>query len=386
MTSLEIFKTAAVAVVILSILIPWILAAVRGWQANRRRFPMYPLVELPGVSILIPAWNERTILGRCIGSVKGLTYTHFECIIIAGGADNTFQFAQELTANDPRFRVIPQRPGGKNKALNDGYRISTGNILVLLDADCEVEPGWLGALIAPLTYSASAACGNYHPNPITSISIQFVMNKISSYFLRGSTTLHGGAIALRRSVIDQLGGNFPETVWVGTDWDLNARLERLKVQKVFVPGARHRTPYPYTWPQFIRNEIRWRRALFFATLRTWRPDIKESISSVMVLVPYLIGALLVILPLIILLLFPVRPELSATLAWGLALYLVWASGRRLSQVIEVSAYTRDWRWLKWFWVPPATLLVSLFCCVAALISLRRISPHFQGYRPRASSR
>lgn len=373
----------AIAFVAVSILLSWLLAAVRGQRALAHRFPVYDRRLMPRVSILVPAWNERTILARCVSSLKRLEYPDWECILIAGGKDNTrdAERAQELVAGVSNFRVIPQRPGGKNAALNDGLRLSTGDIVVLLDADCEVEPDWLGALIAPIAAGAGAASGNYFPDVVTPISLQFELNKVSTYFVRRAAPLHGGAIALSRSALDALGGSFPETVLVGTDWDLSARLERLGVSKVFVPAARHTTPLPSTWPQFIRNEIRWRRGHFRAVQRSCRSGATGWAACVLGLAPYAVGVLLVGIPVALPLLHFLHPALSAYLGQGWVLYIVWVSGRRIGQVIEAAAYQHDARWLKLFWVPPATLLVSLCCCVIALISLRRLSPYFKGQRP-----
>jgi cellulose synthase/poly-beta-1,6-N-acetylglucosamine synthase-like glycosyltransferase len=315
--------------------------------------------------------------------LKRLEYPDWECIIVAGGKDGTLTYAQEIVADAPNFKVIPQRAAGKNAALNDGLALAKGSVLVLLDADCEVEPGWLDALVAPMTECADAALGNYFPDPVTPISLQFEMNKISTYFVRGATNLHGGAIAVQRAALDRLGGVFPEAVVVGTDWDLNERLEQIGAKKVFVPNARHTTPFPSTWRQFTKDEIRWRRAHFLAVLRFWRPHLKEWGPSLMGLTPYVVGLLLALIPPAVLLLYLPYPVFSLYLARGWALYIAWISGRRVGQVIEVASYTGDWAWLKLFWVPPATFIVSLYCCVLALISLRRISPHFKGQRPQS---
>jgi cellulose synthase/poly-beta-1,6-N-acetylglucosamine synthase-like glycosyltransferase len=318
-----------------------------------------------------------------VASLKRLEYPDWECIIIAGGRDGTLDYAQAIVSDAPHFRVLSQRAGGKNAALNDGLGLARGSILVLLDADCEVEPAWLSSLVAPVITSADASLGNYSPDLVTPISLQFEMNKISTYFVRGATTLHGGAIAISRTAIDKLGGSFPEAVVVGTDWDLNIRLEQIGARKVFVPEARHKTPLPSTWSQFVKNEIRWRRAHFTAVLRFWSPRVTEWVPGLMSLVPYAVGILSIGVPASIPLLYFLHPVASFYVAWGWALYLVWALGRRVGQVIEVATYSGDRRWLSLFWVPPATLFVSLCCCVLALISLQRASPHFKGHRPQS---
>jgi hypothetical protein len=56
-------------------------------------------------------------------------------------------------------------------------------------------------------------------------------------------------------------------------------------------------------------------------------------------------------------------------------------GRRAGQVFEVAAYSRDCRWLRFFWLPAVTMAVTLVCSGVAIASRGRVSPHFKGPRP-----
>ncbi len=66
---------------------------------------------------------------------------------------------------------------------------------------------------------------------------------------------------------------------------------------------------------------------------------------------------------------------------ALGLCLLWVLGRRAGQVFEVAAYTRDWRWLQFFWLPAVTLTLTLACAGVAIAWPGRVSPHFKGLRP-----
>lgn len=81
------------------------------------------------------------------------------------------------------------------------------------------------------------------------------IDKIVAHYVRGATTRHGGAILLRRSAVERIGGQFPEDVPVGTDWDLDQRLAREGLRKAFVPAARHTTPYPATPSQAVTMAV-----------------------------------------------------------------------------------------------------------------------------------
>jgi cellulose synthase/poly-beta-1,6-N-acetylglucosamine synthase-like glycosyltransferase len=333
------------------------------------------------VSILVPAWNEEAVLADCVRAVERLEYPSWECLLVAGGADRTFELAQDLAAADRRMIAIRQAPNGKNAALNQGLAAARGELVALLDADCVVEPSWLAHLVGGILRGADACLGDYRPEPLTPISRQFVIDKIVAYYVRGATTLHGGAILLRRSALERIGGRFPEEVPVGTDWDLDRRLARAGLHKAFVPAARHATPYPATLSQFIRNEIRWRRAHLLAVLRFRDETPRARLRGLPDLAPYLIASATAvgIVAALGVSFWSLRSAALVLVVAGVC--VLWILGRRAGQVFEVAAYSRDWRWLAFLWLPAVTMALTLACASVAIVSRGRVSPHFQGPRP-----
>jgi cellulose synthase/poly-beta-1,6-N-acetylglucosamine synthase-like glycosyltransferase len=361
----------------------WSLAARRGHRARARVFPNDPPPggSLPLVSILVPAWNEEAVLARCVRAVGRLEYPNWECLLVAGGTDRTFELARDLAAADRRIIAIRQTPNGKNAALNQAFAAARGELVALLDADCVVEPSWLIHLVAVMLHGADACLGDYRPEPLTPISRQFVIDKIVAYYVRGATTLHGGAILLRRSAVERIGGQFPEDVPVGTDFDLDKRLVRAGLRKVFVPAARHTTPYPATLSQFIQNEIRWRRAHVLAVLRFLDGTPRALLRSLRELAPYLIVSATATVLVGALGLSLWSPRTACRVLAALGLCHLWLMGRRAGQVLEVAAQSRDWGWLQFLWLPAVTMVLTLGCSGVAIASLGRGSPHFKGPRP-----
>jgi cellulose synthase/poly-beta-1,6-N-acetylglucosamine synthase-like glycosyltransferase len=362
----------------------WGLAARRGFHARARVFDNAspPGGSLPLVSILVPAWNEEAVLAECVRAVGRLEYPNWECVLVAGGTDRTFELARDLAAADGRVIAIRQEPNGKNAALNQALAVARGELVALLDADCVVEPSWLTHLVAVVLAGADACLGDYHPEPLTPISRQFVIDKIVAYYVRGSTRLHGGAMLLRRSAIERIGGRFSEEVPVGTDWDLDQRLARAGLRKAFVPAARHATPYPSTLWQFVQNETRWRRAHLLAVLRLADRTPGAWLRGLRELAPYLIVAATAI-GLVAALGLSFWSSRSA--GWVLAavvLCFLGILGRRAGQVFEVAAYSRDWRWLRFLWLPAVTMAVTLACAGVAIATPGHVSPHFKGPRPK----
>jgi cellulose synthase/poly-beta-1,6-N-acetylglucosamine synthase-like glycosyltransferase len=361
----------------------WSLAARRGYRARARVFPndQPPGGSLPLVSILVPAWNEEAVLANCVCAVGRLEYPNWECLLVAGGTDRTLELAQGLAAADRRVIAVRQTPNGRNAALNQGLAVARGELVAALDADCVVEPSWLTHLVTAVLMGADACLGDYRPEPLTPISRQFVIDKIVAYYVRGATTLHGGAILLRRSAVERVGGRFPEDVLVATDWDLDQRVARAGLCKVFVPAARHATPYPSTLRQFIQNEIRWRRGHLLAALRFLHGTPGALLCGLRELAPYLTASATAIGFVAALGLSLWSPRSAGWVLAAVVLCFLWILGRRAGQAFEVAAYSRDWRWLRFLWLPAVTMALTLACAGVAIATLGRVSPHFKGPRP-----
>jgi cellulose synthase/poly-beta-1,6-N-acetylglucosamine synthase-like glycosyltransferase len=350
-----------------------------GWRARRRPVAEFRLASTPLASILIPAWKECATLAATIDALQELTYPEWEAVVIAGGPDGTVDYANELCAGLPRFTVIAQPPRGKNAALNLGYARARGEIIVVLDADCVVEPDWLTRLVAPLTQGYAAAFANYFAADRTWVADEFEMAKISAYRVHGSTVLHGGGIALRRTVVEALGG-FPEAVTVGVDWDLNERVNELGIEKAFVPDARHMTHLPATARRYFHDEVRWRRAHLQATMRFHQSTLAGIRATAASLSFYVAGILFMAAPLAGTALMSLAPQ--AICLWPLL--WSWVLLRRAGMILEVLACTHDRRWLSRIWMPSALLVVSFVAGLAALLTCRRKVVFFQGPRRQCS--
>ena len=131
------------------------------------------------VSVIIPAWNEENIICRTIESLLVSTYPDFNVIVVAGGNDNTFKYADHFTTIDSRITVIEQKPLGKSAALNAGLKYATGKIVVFLDADCIVDQNWLKYLVAPIiNKEAEITIGNFQPSLVSWVSQWYYLNNI----------------------------------------------------------------------------------------------------------------------------------------------------------------------------------------------------------------
>jgi cellulose synthase/poly-beta-1,6-N-acetylglucosamine synthase-like glycosyltransferase len=310
-----------------------------------------------------------------------VSYPSWEVIVVAGGADGTLDIARAVCAEDERFQAIEQQPKGKNAALNQGLELARGQVIVLLDADSEVSPGWLAALVASLRDGIQATTGDPLPTRSTLISLGERMEHIAAYRIHKRATLQGsGSIAICHEVIRAMDG-FCEEVTVGVDWDLDARLLARGVPRTFCPDAVVHTERPATLGEYWRNQVRWRRAHFGSILRLSDHFLRDLVSAVTHLYIYALAWAFAWLALATCVaLMAGNGRMGTVLGSLLGTIAAWVLLRRASLAAEVAAYTQDMTWLKLLWVPPLLLCVTLAAILPATLTWKRKQVHFKGPR------
>lgn len=109
----------------------------------------------PAVSIIMPVFNRRYLVGRAIDSVKQQSYSDWELIIIDDGStDGT---ADAIDTSDTRVRVLRQTNAGANAARNTGIAASRGRYIAFLDSDDEWLPHFLTLTTAFLEHHPDEA-------------------------------------------------------------------------------------------------------------------------------------------------------------------------------------------------------------------------------------
>ena len=67
----------------------------------------------PQVSIIVPVYNVKDCLSRCLNSILAQTLKEWECICVDDGStDSSRAILDEYAAKDARFVVIHKENGG----------------------------------------------------------------------------------------------------------------------------------------------------------------------------------------------------------------------------------------------------------------------------------
>lgn len=103
------------------------------------------------ISVIIPVWNGAAVISQCLEAIyKQSSPDLFELICVDNGStDNS---ATQIGKQFPQATLLTQPTNlGFAGGVNVGLHAATGDLLVLLNQDCLVQPGWLDALRQAVT-------------------------------------------------------------------------------------------------------------------------------------------------------------------------------------------------------------------------------------------
>ena len=111
---------------------------------------------MPNLSLIVPVYNEEENLSPLIEAIKKslnpLPYSWEVVLVDDGSEDGSLQVLTGLAEKDPNhLRVLSfRRNFGQTAAIAAGLDYATGEIIVLLDADMQNDPGDIPMLLEKL--------------------------------------------------------------------------------------------------------------------------------------------------------------------------------------------------------------------------------------------
>jgi glycosyltransferase involved in cell wall biosynthesis len=154
------------------------------------------------VSIIIPVYNEARTLATLLERVwaQALPGVSKEIIIVeSGSTDGSRDIVTEFVAshaNDPTVRIHAlheERPTGKGHAVRAGFRVATGDILMIQDADLEYDTADYPRLLSPIIEGRAAfVVGSRHLGPQRWNIRSFSESRLRSAWMNlGGRLFHG---------------------------------------------------------------------------------------------------------------------------------------------------------------------------------------------------
>ncbi|MBN9398046.1 hypothetical protein BGO18_02305 [Candidatus Saccharibacteria bacterium 47-87] len=279
-------------------------------------------IDLPSVSICIPARNERRALVACLDAVLASTYERQEVIVLDDvSGDDTSALIKSYASEGVRFvKGAPLKQGwlGKNHALQGLLDEASGTYILYIDVDTRLKPhsvehlvryalshrldmlsvlprredGWRGSVIwSPLRYFWS---------------VLFYSNKHAA--------TSSSAWIIRRDVLKEQFGGFMETATL------------VQPEQRFADSLQAKNRYRYligTANFGVGYEKKWRSQLL-TSVRTIVPSFQGSLLMALL---GIVGLCVLILPSAIITYYLLGTHFSTTdiIIAGISMALWWAT-------------------------------------------------------------
>lgn len=209
---------------------------------------------MPEISVIIVNWNGRQFLPDCLSALRQQTFRDFETIFVDNAStDDSLEYVR---AHFPEAKIVALDTNlGFSGGNIAGYEHASGEMIVLLNNDTEAHPEWLEAIHRAsheFPGAGSFACKMMYFNNRARIeNCGFQIDSAGITAELGRDELDGpawavsrevfgacgGAVAYRRSMLEQVGFLDADFFMIYEDVDLSFRAQLSGFRCVYVPKA-----------------------------------------------------------------------------------------------------------------------------------------------------
>lgn len=182
----------------------------------------------PRISVIIPAFNEEQLIGKCLKALKEQIYPKdlYEVIVVDGNSsDNTVKIALEYEVHVIKLNNTPTI-GSTRQA---GTGIAKGEIFAFVDSDIKVSKNWLSRVDKIFSDKNLLCVGGKILPDSESVLINILYEIYSCFivlnqFLFKKNIFWGSNMAIRSNAFKEIEG-FNQKLEMSEDWDLGKRLQ-----------------------------------------------------------------------------------------------------------------------------------------------------------------
>mgnify|MGYP006276448929 CR=1 FL=1 len=280
---------------------------------------------LPGISILVPCYNEENTIVDNVKSLLNLEYNDTEIIVINDGStDQSLEHLKEefnlheidrvykkqietqeindiyLSATIPNLVVIDKENGGKADSLNAGVNIAEYDLITAIDADSILETDSLLKVVIPFIENPKEVVatggivriannskvdrgfmeepklpkGDLPRFQVVEYLRAFLTSRVGWGEINSLLIVSGAFGVFKKDIVAQVGGYTAKTV--GEDMELIIKIHRYLREKdqdyqiPLVPDATCWTQGPTDFKSFVGQRKRWQRGLMDSIINHWK--------------------------------------------------------------------------------------------------------------------
>jgi glycosyltransferase involved in cell wall biosynthesis len=183
----------------------------------------------PTISLIIPAYNEEHYLPACLDAV--MRHVAGKAIEIVVVDNNSTDGTKQVVERYPHVTYVFEPRKGITRARQRGFLASRGDILAYVDADTHPPAGWIEQIWEQFGADANLACLS---GPYSFYDLGGIRNAVSTAWFVAARPLYritgylmvGGNFAIRRAVLDGMGGFDSSIEFYGEDVDIGRRAKK----------------------------------------------------------------------------------------------------------------------------------------------------------------
>jgi poly-beta-1,6-N-acetyl-D-glucosamine synthase len=258
---------------IFSVYFIFLILLILGWQEATTNYGKgthkYELV-----SVVVAVRNEEGTLPDLISTLARQSYphNHIEIILVDDhSTDQSSSIISNLQQTYSLLKITTTKCSGtgKKRALTEGIRMATGEIILTTDADCLLPPNWIQGMLKSFRSNTNMVVGMVKIKSDDTFlhSLQFlefasIMGAgISFLGWRFPIMCNGASLAFRRSIFEEVDGytgNFH--ISSGDDEFLMRKIEKKypgTIEVISEPDCVVRTHPMETIAEFFQQRVRW---------------------------------------------------------------------------------------------------------------------------------
>lgn len=266
---------------------------------DRRPASRGPVSAMPGVTVLVAAYNEEVAIRDTLATLARQDYPGpLEVLILNdGSADETANIARAILASTlpgaATFKLLDFKLNrGKSAVLNDGLKAASYGLIVTVDGDCWMRADALTRIVSryladpenTVAVAGAVMVRNSRVNLLTRAQEWDYFHGIASVkrmqgMYHGTLVAQGAFSLYRRQALEEVGG-WPECVGedIVVSWALLERDYRIG----YADNAFAFTNVPEQVRQFALQRKRWSRGLMEAFKAHWRLLMKPRMSTLFI--------------------------------------------------------------------------------------------------------